>query len=273
MSSLFNKKSAGPTARSYETKRDDQDWNPKMKDVNVSSRDITDGTSMARFRPDPVTDLKETLSQWELPKWGWFTCLSIRSQKAYTEIDPNYPENEKESKILDRSTFDDDDAYTIKEAEEDSPYPEVRAAVKNYDEDVPANTIRAWTIGMFLVVVGASMNTLFSLRSPSIGLGALIAQIIAWPLGHGWAKVMPKTQYNTFGLKWSLNPAPFNIKEHSIIVVMASVSFSAAYATDILLAQIAFYKQDFGLVFQVLLVISTQSIGYGIAGMLRKFLV
>ena len=115
---------------------------------------------------------------------------------------------------------------------------------------------------MMLVVVGASMNTLFSLRAPSIGLGALIAQIIAWPLGHGWAKVMPKRQYNTLGWKWSLNPGPFNIKEHSIIVVMASVSFSAAYATDILFAQIAFYKQDFGIIFQLLLVVSTQSIGY-----------
>jgi OPT family oligopeptide transporter len=161
---------------------------------------------------------------------------------------------------------------SLKEVE-DSPYPEVRAAVHNWDEDLPANTIRAWTIGMLLVIVGASMNTLFSLRAPSIGLGALVAQIIAWPLGHGWAKVMPTKQFKTLGIKWSLNPGPFNIKEHSIIVVMASVSFSAAYATDILLAQIAFYKQDFGLVFQLLLVISTQSIGYGIAGMMRKFLV
>jgi hypothetical protein len=84
---------------------------------------------------------------------------------------------------------------------------------------------------------------------------------------------MPKRQFNTFGLKLSLNPGPFNINEYSIIVVMASVSFSAAYATDILLAQIAFYKQDFGFLFQLLLVISTQSIGYGIAGMMRKFLV
>lgn len=174
--------------------------------------------------------------------------------------------------MLDSSSVDDAEIFSIKE-EEDSPYPEVRAAVHNYDEDVPANTFRAWVIGMTLVIVGASMNTLFSLRSPSIGLGALVAQIIAWPLGHGWAKVMPTRQFNAFGLKWSLNPGPFNIKEHSIIVVMASVSFSAAYATDILLAQIAFYKQDFGILFQLMLVISTQSIGYGIAGMMRKFLV
>ncbi|KUJ19167.1 small oligopeptide transporter-like protein [Mollisia scopiformis] len=222
-----------------------------MDDVEVSSRELNIGTAVSRYenrQSDPVTDLKERLSTW----------------------DPNYPEDKRESIILDTSSFDDEVAF--KEVE-DSPYPEVRAAIHNYDEDVPANTIRAWVIGMTLVVVGASMNTLFSLRAPSIGLGALVAQIIAWPLGHGWAKVMPTRQFSTFGLKWSFNPGPFNIKEHSIIVVMASVSFSAAYATDILLAQIAFYKQDFGILFQLLLVISTQSIGYGIAGMMRKFLV
>ena len=72
---------------------------------------------------------------------------------------------------------------------------------------------------------------------------------------------------------WSLNPGPFNIKEHSIIVVMAGVSFSLAYATDIILAQVVFYKQDFGMIFQLLLTISTQSVGYGIAGVLRPYLV
>ncbi|KAI9641572.1 hypothetical protein NHQ30_010384 [Ciborinia camelliae] len=261
-------KSAGPTARNHRHVQDDLDINPLVGDVNVSSRDFNDGFSRARRRSNAVPDLKE---KEKLSQWGWFTCLSIHKQQAYINIDPNYPVEEKNSEPLDISNFDDD-APTVNELE-DSPYPEVRIAVKNYDEDVPANTIRAWTIGLLLVIVGASMNTLFSLRSPSIGLGALIAQIIAWPLGHGWARVMPKRQFNTFGLKWSLNPSPFNIKEHSVIVVMASVSFSAAYATDILVAQIAFYKQDFGLVFQILLVVSTQSIGYGIAGVLRKYLV
>lgn len=69
-----------------------------------------------------------------------------------------------------------------------------------------------------------------------------------------------------------LNPGPFNVKEHTIVVVMASVSFSVAYATDIILAQKVFYNQDFGFVWQLLLVVSTQSLGYGIAGMMRRFL-
>ncbi|PNP78383.1 hypothetical protein FNYG_08329 [Fusarium nygamai] len=131
------------------------------------------------------------------------------------------------------------------EEEENSPYPEVRAAVRNFDEDLPCNTVRAWTIGMMLVTLGASMNTLFSLRQPSISIGPLIAQIVAWPMGHGWAKVVTDREFTTFGITWTLNPGPFNVKEHAIIVVMASVSFSVAYATDIILAQVVFYKQDF----------------------------
>ncbi|OAQ84743.1 small oligopeptide transporter, OPT family [Purpureocillium lilacinum] len=188
-------------------------------------------------------------------------------------MDPNLPEDYE----LQDMTNPEDGLLPGNEPkpgdEEDSPYPEVRAAVHNYDEDLPCNTVRAWTIGLSLVFVGASMNTLFSLRQPSISINALVAQIIAWPLGHGWAKVMPDRHFTTFGYTWSLNPGPFNIKEHAIIGVMASVSFSVAYSTDIILAQLIFYKQNFGILWQLLLTISTQSLGYGIAGTMRKFLV
>ncbi|RBR18509.1 hypothetical protein FVER53590_30416 [Fusarium verticillioides] len=191
-------------------------------------------------------------------------------------MDPNLPD-EYETRRKGSGESGDEAALLSGDAgdeeEENSPYPEVRAAVRNFDEDLPCNTVRAWTIGMTLVISGASMNTLFSLRQPSISIGPLIAQIVAWPMGHGWAKIVTDREFTTFGITWTLNPGPFNVKEHAIIVVMASVSFSVAYATDIILAQVVFYKQDFGIVFQLLLTISTQSVGYGIAGMLRKFLV
>ncbi|KAF5601206.1 sexual differentiation process isp4 [Fusarium pseudoanthophilum] len=190
-------------------------------------------------------------------------------------MDPNLPD-EYETRRKGSGESGDEAALLSGDAddeeEENSPYPEVRAAVRNFDEDLPCNTVRAWTIGLTLVTFGASMNTLFSLRQPSISIGPLIAQIVAWPMGHGWAKVVTDREFTTFGITWTLNPGPFNVKEHAIIVVMASVSFSVAYATDIILAQVVFYKQDFGIVFQLLLTISTQSVGYGIAGMLRKFL-
>lgn len=76
--------------------------------------------------------------------------------------------------------------------EENSPYPEVRAAVRNvskkfldqgiaanqnqYDEDLPANTIRSWTIGLILTTLGSALNMLFSMRAPSIIITSLVVQ-------------------------------------------------------------------------------------------------
>lgn len=257
----------------------DRGYDDKRGEVDVSGREINPAsdstTSRYQDRPDPVEDLKERLSQWgESSVYAGYSDDEEHGSEHELLLDPNLPEEyETRPRKASTPTEEVDDELAMKaEEEEDSPYPEVRAAVRNYDEDVPCNTIRAWTIGLLLVTVGASMNTLFSLRQPSIGLGPLIAQIIAWPMGHGWAKIMPEKQFKTFGIKWSLNPGPFNVKEHSIIVVMAGVSFSVAYATDIILAQLVFYKQDFGILFQLLLTISTQSLGYGIAGIMRKFL-
>lgn len=249
--------------------------------VEVSGREVDRRVGLTgpgfEESPGPVKDLQGSLSQWGESRAlrGDFDDDEQGSEHELL-LDPhlaaannNDDDNDANAR---RGSLTDDELAMEKEDEEDSPYPEVRSAVRNYDEDVPCNTIRAWTIGLGLVIMGASMNTFFSLRSPSIGISPLVAQIISWPIGHAWTKIMPSRVFNTFGVRWSLNPGPFNRKEHTIIVVMASVSFSVAYATDIILAQLVFLKQDFGFVFQVLLTISTQSLGYGIAGILRKFL-
>jgi hypothetical protein len=219
-------------------------------------------------------DLGESheLSDWE----------RVRDNADYEEgeeherlLDPNMPHSgDIELQHIDsvRSGSLDSEASAKADQEENSPYEEVRAAVRNFDEDLPCNTIRAWTIGLSLTVFGAGVNTLFSLRAPIIGIGPLVAQIIAWVIGQGWYAVVPAKQISLFGAKCDLNPGPFNMKEHAVIMVMASVSFSVAYATDVILAQLAFYKQDFGLIFQLLIVVSTQSLGFGMAGILRKYL-
>ncbi|KAI1268491.1 OPT oligopeptide transporter protein-domain-containing protein [Xylariaceae sp. FL1019] len=239
---------------------------------------LTDGAPASNDAASQTlhADSRETheLSDWPHP--------NSRNDYDYDEgeeherlIDPNYPQDgDLELPEIEpgrAASFDSESA--AKSSAEDSPYEEVRAAVRNFDEDMPCSTIRAWTIGLFLTLVGASVNTLFSLRSPSIGIGPLVAQIIAWVMGRAWERFMPEKQIILFGAKLDLNPGPFNTKEHGVIVVMAGVSFAVAYATDILLAQLVFYKQNFGIVFQILLVVSTQSLGYGIAGIMRKFLV
>jgi hypothetical protein len=162
------------------------------------------------------------------------------------------------------------------ELEENSPYPEVVSAVQNWDDSsLPANTVRSWIIGMSFVTIGSGMNMLFSLRQPTISVGNLVAQICAYPIGMLMAWGLPTHQFNTCGLKWTLNPGPFNKKEHTLIVVMANVSFSggAAYSTFALEAMRGFYNVNFGIAFSILLTLATQVTGIALAGMFRRFLV
>ncbi len=100
----------------------------------------------------------------------------------------------------------------------------MRAAVRNYDVDVPANTIRAWVIGMILCTLGSGVNMLFSLRNPNISITTYVIQLIAYPIGLAWDLVMPDRQWNLFGLRFNLKPGRFNYKEHVIIVAMSNVS-------------------------------------------------
>ena len=54
-------------------------------------------------------------------------------------------------------------------ADEDSPYPEVRSAVANFDDpSMPASTIRAWVLGVIWAMVIPGMNQFFYFRYPSV---------------------------------------------------------------------------------------------------------
>lgn len=173
----------------------------------------------------------------------------LRNIQRHHAHDPNLPD-EFVDEVAD-ALASSDPKTTIDEAEhllEDSPYPEVRAAVRNYDEDVPANTIRAWVIGMLFTTIGSGLNMLFSMRAPSIIITTYVAQLLCHPVGLAWSMIFPNRQFNVLGLKFNLNPGLWNKKEHALVVIMANVSFGggSAYSTDIILAMKQFYHQDFG---------------------------
>lgn len=164
------------------------------------------------------------------------------------------------------------DEYAGISVEDDSPYPEVRASVPPTDDPtLPQNTLRMWVLGFILTTLGCGMNTLFSFHSPSFYITTYVTSILAFPLGKACERLLPNVKI--FGVP--LNPGPFNLKEHTIITIMGSVSFGggAAYATDILTAQNRFYGSDFGVGFAICAILSTQIIGFSLAGMARKVLV
>lgn len=92
-------------------------------------------------------------------------------------------------------------------------------------------------------------------------------------MGQFMARVLPTRRHNLFGFQFTLNPGPFNIKEHVLVTIMANCGAGTAYAVDIIVIQRVFYKQDFGFLANLLLILTTQLVGYGMAGILRRYLV
>jgi OPT oligopeptide transporter protein len=59
-------------------------------------------------------------------------------------------------------------------AEDDSPYPEVRSAVANFDDStMPVSTLRAWVMGIIWAIILSGMNQFFYFRYPSVAIGGV----------------------------------------------------------------------------------------------------
>ncbi len=150
--------------------------------------------------------------------------------------------------------------------------------VDNFDDpNTPCGTIRAWVIGVGFAVLLAFVNQLFSIRQPAIWIGSHIAQLLAYPIGTSLARWLPDWGVTLFGTRHSLNPGPFSKKEHMLISIMASVGGAAPYTTLIVWTQ--FLPQYFNMeyagsfAYQICIGLGTNLIGYGLAGVCRRFLV
>ena len=89
------------------------------------------------------------------------------------------------------------------------------------------------------------------------------------------ARVLPTRQFQLLDGRYTftLNPGPFNAKEHLLITVLAGSGSGAAYGADIITIQDLYYHQDIGHVGGVLLVLSTQMLGFGLSGLVYNLLV
>ncbi|WWD00471.1 OPT family small oligopeptide transporter [Kwoniella sp. B9012] len=157
--------------------------------------------------------------------------------------------------------------------------PEVKAvALETDDPDEPCETIRAYVLGTIVASVGVALNVWFGARQPGIYISPFLAQLLSYPIGVALARLLPKTKFTTFGRTWTLNPGPFTMKEHALIVLMATVSFPTATAVDVIIAirqPVFFNDPEMGdnKGFQFLVVLSTQFLGFGVAGLARDYLV
>lgn len=75
-------------------------------------------------------------------------------------------------------------------------------------------------------------------------------------------EILPDREYYLFGKRFSLNPGPFSKKEHLLTSILAGSGSSAAYAGEIISVQDLYYHTDLGLIGSLLLLLSTQLIGF-----------
>ncbi|KAJ7469724.1 oligopeptide transporter [Mycena latifolia] len=166
----------------------------------------------------------------------------------------------------------DKDAAIAGILEDDSPYPEVRSAVANTDDpSIPVSTLRAWTLGLIWAIIIPGLNQFFFFRYPAVTVTSIVAQLLTFPLGRLWARLLPNVRIPLLNIH--LNPGPFSIKEHVLITIMAGVGAGSAYATDIVAVQRVYYDQTYSFGYQWMVVMSTQLIGFSIGGIARRFLV
>ncbi|KAG8893308.1 hypothetical protein FRC00_010713, partial [Tulasnella sp. 408] len=114
---------------------------------------------------------------------------------------------------------------------EDSPFPEVRASVSNMDDpDMPCLTFRTWFVGIIFCLLLSSANVFFYLRYPAPYWSGPVGVILAWFGGKLLEKILPIRMWTVAGYEFSLNPGPFNIKEHTLIYMLGGLTLEASTA-------------------------------------------
>lgn len=142
------------------------------------------------------------------------------------------------------------------------------------DPELPVVTFRLWVLGSLACVVLSFLNQFFWYRREPLSITAISAQIAVVPLGHLMAAVLTRRVFFN-GRKWefTLNPGPFNVKEHVLITIFANSGASNPYSIHIVSAVKIFYRQKMTFWVSLGVVLTTQILGFGWAGLFRRFLV
>ncbi|KAI5386220.1 oligopeptide transporter 4 [Lathyrus oleraceus] len=148
------------------------------------------------------------------------------------------------------------------------------------DPTLPVWTFRMWFLGLVSCSLLSFLNQFFAYRSQPLIITQITVQVATLPLGNLMAAVLPSTTFNIpgFGSKrFSLNPGPFNMKEHVLVAIFANAGSAfgsgSPYAVGIVNIIKAFYGRSISFLAAWLLIITTQVLGYGWAGLLKKYLV
>lgn len=151
--------------------------------------------------------------------------------------------------------------FTDKEEENDHPIEEVRLTVPPTDDPtMHVLTFRVWVLGVSSCIVLSFVNRFFGYRQQNLSVSSVCVQIVALPIGRLMAATLPTKVFRVPLTDWtlSLNPGPFNMKEHALITIFASAGSGGVYAMNIVTIVKAYYGKNINFVASMLLAQTTQ---------------
>ncbi|ANB13606.1 Opt2p [Sugiyamaella lignohabitans] len=156
-----------------------------------------------------------------------------------------------------------------------SPYPEVRSVSDPLDDpELPVETFRSYVIGLVWVIIGVGVNQFFAPRQPPVSISTSLLQLLVYPCGQ-LVERLPDWGFTFRGKRYTINPGPWSYKEQILVTVMFSIS-GLAYINDQIFVQRLemFYNNKWaGFGYQFTLLLSTQFLGFGLAGFVRHILI
>lgn len=157
-------------------------------------------------------------------------------------------------------------------------YPEVRAVTRPIDENGEKYVnFRVIFLGVAWACAGCALDTFFANRWPQISLGSNTILILILYTGKAWARLPELSIPWGRGRRFWINRGPWTFKEQMLATLTMSVSVGSPYSLKAIVAQSndRFFGMteaaSFGYI--IMLTLSSAFMGFGIAGVLRVFLV
>lgn len=130
---------------------------------------------------------------------------------------------------------------------------------KTDDPTLPVLTFRMWVLGLVSCILLSFVNQFFWYRTQPLTVSAISAQIAVVPLGHFMARVLPtRSFFQGTRLEFTMNPGPFNVKEHVLITIFANCGAGTVYASHILTAVKLLYKRKLTFLPAFIVMLTTQ---------------
>jgi OPT oligopeptide transporter protein len=123
--------------------------------------------------------------------------------------------------------------------------------------------------GTGLSLFGGTISAIYYFKPQAVSVSTVFLAVITYMLGELMAVAIPRK--GIIG-RW-FNPHPFNVKEHLAIVIMANSASISAAGIEVLVVERLYYGAKVNGALSVFLLFSSQFLGYGIAGLMRKVLV